>query len=512
MVLRAGQQVGSYRILEEIANGAYASVYKASHVILADRLVALKVLHTRFLDSKEGTELFFQEARLLEQLKHPHILAILDANLYEGMPYIVKEFAAHGSLRNLLQRQRSHVLPLQTSLAILRQAGEALSFVHQHKIVHCDLKPENILFNANDDALLADFDISRVLHGANTAGSGLGGSLSYMAPEQFQGKVRFESDQYALACIAYELFTGRRPFVGADLEALKHAHLSEPPVPLTHYNAALPLHMEQAVLKALEKKYSDRFENIAAFLDALDPPVVSSRSIEWAAMQSGPRLILKDAQGNSSAPDDIYYEATVVGPPEAAHAAPRRSSAKRSVPEKTASSSHVRTSTARKHSEEEHSGESAASASAGTTRKRRSTAATSAATTSAKKKTAAAQPAKESTGAEKKRRATPAATSKEDSVHPGSAPRKRTTTKTEADELPVKPRAKAATRVKTSSKKEPADPTPRAHRSQHAQGAADQVSQTATLKKFIENAKHTSGQSATPTSEHASQGKKTKGS
>src|SRR5579883_1973946 len=280
MVLRVGQQVGSYRILEEIANGAYASVYKASHVILADRLVALKVLHTRFLDSKEGTELFFQEARLLEQLKHPHILAILDANLYEGMPYIVKEFAAHGSLRNLLQRQRSHVLPLQTSLTILRQAGEALSFVHQHKIVHCDLKPENILFNANDDALLADFDISRVLHGTKTAGSGLGGSPSYMAPEQFQGKVRFESDQYALACIAYELFTGRRPFVGTDLEALKHAHLSEPPVPLTQYNAALPLHIEQAVLKALEKKYSDRFANIAAFLDALDPPVDTSRPIQ----------------------------------------------------------------------------------------------------------------------------------------------------------------------------------------------------------------------------------------
>src|SRR5690242_16799487 len=216
MVMSVGQDVGSYRLMAEISHGRYANVYQAVHRILSSRVVALKLLYTAQLHNEDDQEEFFREARILAELQHPHILPLVDADIYEGFPYIMTEFATHGSLRSRLNRQPSAPLPVGEALSVLKQVGEALHFAHQHNVVHCDVKPENILFRSNDEAMMADFDIARVLSRANSAVRSPGGTSAYMAPEQFQGKVRKESDQYALGCIAYELLTGRRPFSGED--------------------------------------------------------------------------------------------------------------------------------------------------------------------------------------------------------------------------------------------------------------------------------------------------------
>ncbi|GCE06702.1 serine/threonine-protein kinase [Dictyobacter aurantiacus] len=317
--IHIGQKIGDYRIVDEIARGAYAYVYKAVHSFLSQRPVALKILHTTFVDPGAEHDILHQEAQILQQLRHPHILSMIDFGTHEGAPYIVKEYAPGGSLRERLR----HPLPLSQALDLLGQVGEGLQFAHAHSVVHCDLKPENILFNADDQALISDFDIARVLKSVKTAGHSIGGTPSYMAPEQFQGKVSYASDQYALACMAYEMLSGRRPFAGSDVATLMQKHLHEEPVPPSQLVNGLSPSIDQAILRGLSKKPVDRFKDVAAFIKALSAhhqPSSEVTAADWpapaVAPRRGKRLILRapgTPRNASKTPidDSVFYEETV---------------------------------------------------------------------------------------------------------------------------------------------------------------------------------------------------------
>ncbi len=269
-----GKRIGNYEIVAEIAEGAFGRVFRARHAFLRKRTVAIKFLQATYLDSPEERERFLQEAQFLETLKHPHILSIYDVGINEGYPYLVAEYASNGSLRDLLEKQRGRPLSQEWARDILKQVGEALHFAHQQKIIHRDLKPENILFNTSGQALLADFGIATTVSTLSVKLSAISGTPSYMAPEQFQGTVSKRSDQYALGCIAYELFTGYRPFSAPDFFTMGLKHLSEAPLAPSYLNKKLPGQIEQAILRAISKSRMDRFEDIPAFLDALCQPEV----------------------------------------------------------------------------------------------------------------------------------------------------------------------------------------------------------------------------------------------
>ncbi len=316
MALQVGQQIGSYRITAAIASGACGDVYQATHVILTSRVVALKLLHASFLESQQRIEAFYQEARFLEVLKHPYILPVLDVNTHEGYPYIVMEYAAHGSLRGVLNQRRQKPLTLSDTLHNLGQIGEALAFAHQHQIVHCDLKPENILFDGANQALLTDFGIAAVLHNQQMEAVEIGGTPAYMAPEQFQGKVHYESDQYALACIAYEMLTGQQPFISSDPTQLMQMHLHDKPAIPSHLNSALPPSVDQAVLKALSKQYNRRYPDVTSFISAMRP---QQQQVDYSAYlptynKPGPKLILREGhRARQASSDEIHDEATLSG-------------------------------------------------------------------------------------------------------------------------------------------------------------------------------------------------------
>ncbi|MBV9706356.1 MAG: serine/threonine protein kinase, partial [Chloroflexi bacterium] len=138
-----GKQIGNYHITKAIDSGTFGRVYQGVHLYLSNRIVAIKVMHRTYLGSPQQRENFLQEARFLEQLKHPHILPIYDVGVDEGFPYIVAEFAARGSLCNRLERYEPNLMPLDEALEILSQVGQALQYVHEQNIVHRDLKPEN---------------------------------------------------------------------------------------------------------------------------------------------------------------------------------------------------------------------------------------------------------------------------------------------------------------------------------------------------------------------------------
>ncbi len=267
-----GKQIGNYRITDLFDSGSFGRIYRASHIYLPNRIVAIKVMHLSYLGSQQERENFLQEARLLEISKHPNILSIYDLGINEGYPYFVAEFAPNGSLRKRILRYLPKPLPHQEALSILTQVGQGLHYVHEQLIVHRDLKPENILFNAKNEPLIADFGIAVFLESQKTKYVNVIGSPHYMPPEQFEGFASRRSDQYALACIAYELFTGQPPFNAGHPIALWNKHQNEQPRPLREINATIPEHIEQAILTALSKKREDRYHDVASFISALLTP------------------------------------------------------------------------------------------------------------------------------------------------------------------------------------------------------------------------------------------------
>lgn len=286
-----GKQIGNYVITEHLGGGSFGRIYRGKHLYFATRIVAIKILHLTYLGSPKERENFMQEAQFLEMLKHPNILPIYDVGIDEGFPYLVAEFAPQGSLRDHLQRQKTKVLPQQEVLTILTQVGQALQYVHEQNIVHRDLKPENILFNTKGQALLADFGIAVFLETTRTKYANVIGSPLYMAPEQFDGVVSRRSDQYALACIAYELLTGRPPFQADSAIALGMKHIHAQPPPLRQINANVPTHIERTILRALSKKREDRFPDVPSFIAALlSVPTGSLQMTKEQWLDEGNRL------------------------------------------------------------------------------------------------------------------------------------------------------------------------------------------------------------------------------
>ncbi|HEY0756959.1 MAG TPA: serine/threonine-protein kinase [Ktedonobacteraceae bacterium] len=301
--------IGNYQIISVIDSGAFGRVYLAHHNVLLKRVVALKLMHTIPLSSEQERQQFLHEAQILELLQHPYILPILDVGLHEGTPYIVSEYAVGNSLRQRLKKLKQQPLVLDTAQTIILQIGQALQYAHDRQVIHRDIKPENILFNAKNDALLADFGLATILETASFKYVSSAGTPRYMAPEQFRGQVSRESDQYALGCIAYELFTGQAPFQLPDPLALIYAHANSMPEPPTQHKPDLPVYIEQAILKALAKQRHERHRDVNAFLAALQAPgdeqtlkhnpYAAVATIQLAPPTPQPELLVNDINGSS---------------------------------------------------------------------------------------------------------------------------------------------------------------------------------------------------------------------
>lgn len=257
-----GQQLGDYRLVDLIGQGSFADVYLGEY-LQQGSYVAIKVLQVH-LDDEDAIEQFQTETRQLARLAHPHIIRMLDAGVENGIPFLVMDYAAGGTLR-----QRHPVgtrLPLPRIIAYVNQIAAALQYAHEQKLIHRDVKPGNMFIGQHDTILLGDFGLALGVQGDGAAvPHDIAGSVPYMAPEQLAGQPCYASDQYSLAAVVYEWLCGVQPFYDREGQPV----YSEP-LPLRERVPGITPAVEEVVLVGLAPEPSQRFASIQAFAIALE--------------------------------------------------------------------------------------------------------------------------------------------------------------------------------------------------------------------------------------------------
>jgi serine/threonine-protein kinase PpkA len=257
-------QIPGYHVLGLLAKGGTAKIYLGRHLKLKRR-VAIKVYQPKE-SSPFTTELFRQEARILSNLHHIHVVSIYDeGQLPDGRTYLVMEYIEGGNLRDWMKQ---HTGELQ-AIGTLVELAYILHFVHNRGIVHCDIKPDNILFRRDRSLVLTDFGIAKRFEDkACTEKSSMTLiSPDYASPEQIQGlPFDLRTDIYSAGLVFLEMLTGRNPYRGSTLQETLNHHLTmDVPQLNTHYAHYQPLldHM-------LARSPDDRFNSMHECVDCVN--------------------------------------------------------------------------------------------------------------------------------------------------------------------------------------------------------------------------------------------------
>jgi TonB family protein len=287
-----GERFGQYTLLERIAVGGMAEVWKARMrgVEGFQKTVAIKRILPHMTDNAEFVGMFIDEAKLAAQLTHPNIVHIYDLGKLGRDYYIAMEYVDGRDLRSLLNagRRKGMPLPLGLSLLIAARVASALDYAHRKRdfedqelgLVHRDVSPQNVLLTGDGDVKLCDFGIAKAVSKASQTQMGaLKGKLQYMSPEQAWGRpVDSRSDLFSLGAVLFEMVTGERLFTGESeisvLESVRQGHTRRP----SQVDPAVPREVDEIVARALGIDPKDRFQSagemkqrLEAALSALAP-------------------------------------------------------------------------------------------------------------------------------------------------------------------------------------------------------------------------------------------------
>ncbi len=287
MTLAAGTKLGPYEILAPLGAGGMGEVYRARDTRL-DRTVAIKVLSPRLALSPEALQRFEREARAISKLSHPNVCALYDVGRDGGTDYLVMEHLEGETLAQALARG---ALPLPQALRCAIEIAGALDAAHRHGVVHRDLKPGNVMMTKTGVKLL-DFGLARTFErpldaagheqaaaeqhplarkgltaistviGNLTQEGTLLGTLSYMAPEQLEGKdADARTDIFAFGAVVYEMATGQKAFTGKSHASLISAIMTGEPTPLTKLLPMTPPALDRIVRTCLAKGPEERWQS-----------------------------------------------------------------------------------------------------------------------------------------------------------------------------------------------------------------------------------------------------------
>jgi serine/threonine protein kinase len=268
-----GKQLGPYQIVDQLGAGGMATVFKAYQPKMK-RYVALKILPRFFSKNPEFVRRFSQEAHLIAQLEHLHILPVYDFGESDGYTYLAMRLVKGGSLSNLLEKHGR--LELDKINHIITQVGEALDYAHKKNIIHRDAKPGNVLIDEFGNCLLTDFGIAKILETTSnlTHTGGILGTPTYVSPEQGLGKpIDSRSDIYSLGVMLYHMIVGDVPYKADTPMAVVYKHIHDPlPLPRKQM-PELPESVERVVLKALAKNPDDRYSTVSELVKDLQSAI-----------------------------------------------------------------------------------------------------------------------------------------------------------------------------------------------------------------------------------------------
>ena len=265
-----GRAVGPYEIQSLVAAGGMGEVYRAVDTRLG-RIVAVKFLPPHLARDPERRERFRREATIVSGLNHPHICALYDVGVDDGLPYLVMEFIDGETLQTRLERGP---LPWRQALELLIQIADALDKAHRRRVVHRDLKPANVMLTTSGVKLL-DFGLAAwsateqpvVVEASGDERSRLTvegrimGTLHYLAPEQLHGRTPDgRSDIFAFGLLAYEMLSGRRAFESEGQAEILAAILKDDPQPLEALVPGVPGALARTVRRCLAKDADERWQ------------------------------------------------------------------------------------------------------------------------------------------------------------------------------------------------------------------------------------------------------------
>jgi serine/threonine protein kinase len=266
-------RIPGYQVEARIGAGGMAVVFRA-HDERLRRPVALKVLASALAADDGFRRRFIREARAAAMVDDPHIIPVFEAGESDGLLFIAMRYVAGGDVRSLLSR--SGAMSAARAAGIVSAAASALDTAHRAGLVHRDVKSANLLIDVRpgrpDHVYLSDFGLSKgaLSSGGVTRAGHVVGTPAYLAPEQANGgKVDGRTDQYSLACVAYELLTGVPPFLRDDAAAMVYAHLWQPPPLATARQPVLPSAVDSVLARAMSKNPEQRFLTCQEFAESL---------------------------------------------------------------------------------------------------------------------------------------------------------------------------------------------------------------------------------------------------
>ena len=233
--LLVGTEIGKYQIVEFLGRGAMADVYKAYQPALG-RHVAIKILHAFLAADEDFLSRFQREAQAIAALRHPRIVQVYDFDVADDSYYMVMEFLDGHTLEVQLQEMEANneIMLFSEAIRITRDAASALSYAHGRGMIHRDIKPANIMIDRENQVILTDFGIAKILSSTrHTATGSIVGTPYYMSPEQGQGDVAdARSDLYSLGIMFFRMVTGRLPYDADAALAVLLKHMNAPiPIP-----------------------------------------------------------------------------------------------------------------------------------------------------------------------------------------------------------------------------------------------------------------------------------------
>ena len=270
MPLKIGSLVDNrYRVTARIGHGGMAEVYEG-HDIMRKRTVAIKLIREDVMNNPVNLIRFTNEATIAASLNHPNIVKVYNHGTIDGVPYIANEYIKGQNLKEVLDFRSS--LPLNEAIDYMIQLADALSYAHQHGIVHRDIKPDNLYAMGDGTIKLGDFGIAQTDATTQMTGkeTDIVGFVHYLAPEITSGKpATAQSDIYSVGVTFFELITGHVPYIKSSAIDIAIAHVKEKFPSPKKYLPNCPKEVERIIFKCVKKNPKERYASAEELRDDL---------------------------------------------------------------------------------------------------------------------------------------------------------------------------------------------------------------------------------------------------